>query len=273
MARGSSGKAWKTTAKMNRPWMREQLEAYAGLCEEAELSRQQRRQAGIAFMMADAEASIRDRVVMAEPTIAEILARMDLALRADWDRLLRPALVADYGSRRALAIRAIGVLDSQVAAEEHLRPDGPMLLAEQLHPWVWGAAWPLWQAGARGLAVEQSAKTLVARAQQKTGLYSQTDRELMEGLWSERPATKEQPRLRLPRGPNTKTWESQQEGARSLSRACFTGMRNVASHHLDPGWSEAEALEYLACLSVLARWVDEAEVERVGELPGLAEQP
>jgi len=40
----------------------------------------------------------------------------------------------------------------------------------------------------------------------------------------------------------------------------FAGIRNVVTHSLEPGWSEQEALEYLAVLSTVARWTDETVV-------------
>jgi hypothetical protein len=40
----------------------------------------------------------------------------------------------------------------------------------------------------------------------------------------------------------------------------YAGIRNVAAHSHQPGWSDQQALEYLAVLSVVARWTDETEV-------------
>lgn len=57
--------------------------------------------------------------------------------------------------------------------------------------------------------------------------------------------------------------------ARALSQAlkpgvssAFAGLRNTAVHDPDP-WTEQEALEHLAVLSVVARWADETEVVAV----------
>jgi hypothetical protein len=41
----------------------------------------------------------------------------------------------------------------------------------------------------------------------------------------------------------------------------YGGIRNIAAHEHAPDWPQQLALEYLACLSVLARWINEAEVE------------
>jgi hypothetical protein len=42
---------------------------------------------------------------------------------------------------------------------------------------------------------------------------------------------------------------------------CFEGIRNPAAHEHDLVLSEQLALEQLAAFSLLARWVDECEVE------------
>jgi Protein of unknown function (Hypoth_ymh) len=41
-----------------------------------------------------------------------------------------------------------------------------------------------------------------------------------------------------------------------LARGAYAGIRNVAAH-ADTPWAEHEAIEYLAVLSVIARWVEE----------------
>ncbi len=44
-------------------------------------------------------------------------------------------------------------------------------------------------------------------------------------------------------------------------KKCYQGIRNPAAHEHDVDWDEQTALEYLAALSVLARWIDKARVE------------
>ena len=67
-------------------------------------------------------------------------------------------------------------------------------------------------------------------------------------------------RLWLPGDPKDSKWTSRQEGLHHLSSGAYAGIRNVAAHSHDPGWSEQEAVEYLAVLSIVARWADETEV-------------
>jgi uncharacterized protein (TIGR02391 family) len=141
-----------------------------------------------------------------------------------------------------------------------LRPEAPTLPADQLHPWVWDAARTFWDAGAHAVAVEQAAKSLTAHTQQKTGCQLAED-DLMSQVWSDEPPKADRPRLRFPGDRNTKTWHSRQRGARAMAQGCYGGIRNVVAHQHAPDWPQQLALEYLACLSVLARWINEAEVE------------
>ena len=57
------------------------------------------------------------------------------------------------------------------------------------------------------------------------------------------------------------TYKSVQRGAMAFAEGIFAGIRNPLSHEVDQELTEQEALEYLAALSVLARWVDESTVE------------
>ncbi|MFF3941672.1 TIGR02391 family protein [Streptomyces phaeofaciens] len=61
---------------------------------------------------------------------------------------------------------------------------------------------------------------------------------------------------------NTPTWRARQEGAKYLAAGAFLALRNVAAHEDEVTWAEQEALEHLATLSVLARWIEQCAVER-----------
>ncbi len=58
-----------------------------------------------------------------------------------------------------------------------------------------------------------------------------------------------------------KTFRSVQRGARMFAEGVFAGIRNPLAHEAEQEMSEQQALEYLAALSVLARWVDDSTVE------------
>ena len=62
-----------------------------------------------------------------------------------------------------------------------------------------------------------------------------------------------------PDGSNT--YRSMQRGARALAEGIYAGIRNPFNHESPHDIDEQVALEYLAALSILARWVDESELE------------
>jgi uncharacterized protein (TIGR02391 family) len=137
-------------------------------------------------------------------------------------------------------------------------PDSPVLAADSFHPWVWRAASPFWEAGQTAAAVEYAAKSLTAHVQQKSGSRL-ADRELAADVFSSKPHAVN-PRLWLPGERDGDTWRSRQDGLHHLAIGAYAGIRNVAAHAVEPGWSDQEALEYLAVLSTVARWADETDV-------------
>jgi len=70
-------------------------------------------------------------------------------------------------------------------------------------------------------------------------------------------------RLRRMKDDGSDTYRSVQRGAMNLAEGVFAGIRNPLSHEADQELSEQEALEYLAALSVLARWIDASDVAAV----------
>ncbi|WP_089011300.1 TIGR02391 family protein [Micromonospora inositola] len=59
----------------------------------------------------------------------------------------------------------------------------------------------------------------------------------------------------------SQTFHSLHRGVMAFAEGCYAAIRNPASHVVQADLSEDEALEQLAALSVLARWVDSATVE------------
>ena len=84
-----------------------------------------------------------------------------------------------------------------------------------------------------------------------------TGKNLYEQAFSPKGPAEDNPRLRLDFvDPEDKdTWQSAHLGAMYLGLASAQGIRNPVAHH-KADLSEQEALEQLAVLSVLARWVD-----------------
>ncbi|MFJ1511853.1 TIGR02391 family protein [Cellulosimicrobium funkei] len=137
---------------------------------------------------------------------------------------------------------------------------GPRLEAARLHPWVWEPAARLWDGGHHREAVQAAATSLVLQTQAKAGRHDVTDKALYEQTFTLAPATPGKSRLRVREPDGTDTYRSTQEGVMNLGKGLSQAVRNVASHTTD-AIEEQDALERLAALSMLARFIDAAEIE------------
>ncbi|WP_423916809.1 TIGR02391 family protein [Candidatus Poriferisodalis sp.] len=168
----------------------------------------------------------------------------------------------------ASAHRLVGILERTTEEAAILGPGGPKLAAGGMHKWVWNAAADLWDGehyreavNAAAAAVEQHTQLKLDRGDLNgADLYTQAfkvdkpdaqpdSRRLRFGNIQERTSN----------GERTKNWTSAHEGAMHFGRGCAQGIRNLNVHGTDR-LNEQEALGYLASLSVLARWIDDAEV-------------
>lgn len=80
------------------------------------------------------------------------------------------------------------------------------------------------------------------------------------GAFSTAAPTAGRSRLRLGEDDGSRRYVSKQRGAMALAEGLFAAVRNPASHDVLEELPEHEALEQLAAFSVLARWVDRAQV-------------
>lgn len=162
---------------------------------------------------------------------------------------------------REAAIRAKVELERQEEIRENLGDDAPELSAANLHPWIWSGASSLWRSGHYREAVEGAIRKLNAEAQNKLGRRDVSEIDLFNQAFSEQSATAKSSRLHRMPDDGSKTFKSVQRGARMFAEGVFAGIRNPLAHEADNEMPEQQALEYLAALSVLARWVDESTVE------------
>ena len=135
--------------------------------------------------------------------------------------------------------------------------------APKLHPWVWGGAASLWQSDHYRSAVEDAAKKVNAETQNKVGRRDLSETKLFQEVFSDKPAEPGKARLRRMANDGSDTYRSVQRGAMALAEGIYAGIRNPFNHEDPRDIDEQVALEYLAALSVLARWVDESTVEAV----------
>jgi hypothetical protein len=156
-----------------------------------------------------------DRLVTLDPVMRDLMeaAQPDLGDYAEPSETGWPSHSRDYWRNivRQRVLRAIGMHKLGAEARRRMRPDSPDLVADQLHPWVWEAAAPLWYAGSRQEAVHAAARSVNARMQQKRGRHHRSDAALCREFFSLDAPASGRPRLRFP-GPTRSdhTWRSRQ---------------------------------------------------------------
>lgn len=237
-----------TLLSMDTDWARERLEEYLSLC--GELTAYRRR--GVADWDDYCE-ELNDRATEALATVSRIVRLVD----PDVTATLMPPSYASHDSVRVIR-QTLGALNDRSEWETRLAPESPILQAQQFHPVVWRAASAIWETREFKVASQQAAVSLSAhiKARAKSPL---SDRKLMQQVFSPDAPRREQVRLHFPGDRADETWQSRQQGLHLLAQGAYAGIRNVAVHDSSE-WSEHEALEHLAVLSVVARWADETEV-------------
>jgi hypothetical protein len=186
------------------------------------------------------------------PTFLKIVKALEVALPSR----VPSDLAKQSEMYMTLADVAVGVARDWEVVKVNLAPDAPSVGADHFHPRVWGAAEPLWDTGQYRVAVGAAATSLSAHIAQKAG-SDQADRALVTDVFSLKTAP-DRPRLHFPGEPNSH-WRSRQEGLHLTAQGAFAGIRNVAAHSYEE-WTEQQALEMLAVLSLVARWTDETEL-------------
>jgi hypothetical protein len=96
-------------------------------------------------------------------------------------------------------------------------------------------------------------------------LWDAAETKLFQEAFSEKAAEQGKSRLRRMQDDGGDTYRSMQAGAIALATGIYQGIHNPLVH-LDPSHDidEQTALEYLAALSILARWVYDSTVEEAG---------
>jgi len=198
-----------------------------------------------------------DQIMASWPAIEQILDRVLPAWRD-----VRASSFHPWSNQRAAAMQAKSLLVRADELQTHLGNPGPKLDASALHPDVWDAAKSFWRSGHHGAAVEAAAKAINAILQAKVDRRDLSEAKLVADCFSLNPPRVGAPRLRLIDDDGGDTYRSIHEGAAAFGRGCFMAIRNVVAHEYGEAAepSEAEALEYLAAFSVLARWISAARV-------------
>jgi len=200
-----------------------------------------------------------DEVIKKAQVVEQVLNRVVPGWRNDIKKRDRQKWSIHYEA----SIRARESLLRADEVKKNLGDDAPEISAARLHPWVWSGASPLWQSGHYRSAVEDAAKKVNAETQNKVGRRDLSETKLFQEVFSDKPAGAGKHRLRRMKPDGSDTYRSVQRGAMALAEGIYAGIHNPFNHE-DPGTQDVDvqvALEYLAALSVLARWVDESELE------------
>ena len=180
---------------------------------------------------------------------------------SDWPSIRRAALDAHH-------CVSLHWQNFEAGAE---RPDTRQPLALEntgdLHAWVSEAAEGPWRLGQYRQAVLDAATALETHTRSKLGRRDLHGTRLYAAAFASTFAP-DRPQLYFPFDqPHTPEWRSTHEAAKYLGMAVTMGIRNWAAH-TTAGLHPQVALEYLATLSVLSRWVEAAVLHPALPTPG-----
>lgn len=166
-----------------------------------------------------------------------------------------------WARHRQAAIRAVTELERQAEVAERLGDNAPTISAAGLHAWVWEAARSLWQSGHYREAVRAATVKINAETQNKVARRDIGETDLFKQAYSDDVPQPGKARLRPAGDDGGKTSKSVRRGVAALAEGCFAAIRNPVSHDALNELPEQEAMEQLAALSVLARFVDGSTVQ------------
>ena len=138
-----------------------------------------------------------------------------------------------------------------------------------LHPWIAEPAERLYDDGHYSQAILAAAQNLEVQWRKLLRVSDGSLADLATRSFSADAPKPRRPRLRFPEaGADTKSdpWKNAHLGAMKYAEGCAMRIRNLNLHHpedQEPGFSET--VETLSALSVLARWVTEAEVDTAAQ--------
>ena len=172
----------------------------------------------------------------------------------------RPDKDKDFKWLRDQASRARAEMKRSEELAEKLGDNAPDMDAALLHPWAWENGRSYWNTGHFHQAVMQAAMRINAETQSKLGRTDVSETSLFNEAFSLADPKPGSPRLRLADNDGSKTYENLHRGARAFAEGLYAAIRNPGMHVPNDGGEEHLALEQLSAFSLLARWVDQAEV-------------
>ncbi|WP_198047691.1 TIGR02391 family protein [Kutzneria sp. 744] len=174
-----------------------------------------------------------------------------------WQTITRPKPLLEASDVLDACDQALGRLEGMVVRAEAERP--PAIGAEAMHPVMWGAAGRLWRDGHFREAVAGACEAVVAVVRARTGRNNVPATGLWQEVFSEKPPQPGKSRLRWPGDPADQDVSTMNAGLRFFAPGVQLTIRNSAAHaNID--LDEQAALERLAALSLLARWLDDCDL-------------
>lgn len=237
---------------MDEEWALTQLRGFIGLTRLVQPS-----SGGGVVYMGDFASPVGSKadIVAAAQIVEKILDRVLPRWRSD----VRVDKKGRWQQHREAAQRAVVEIESRAELAAKLGDNAPNLNAGGFHPWVWDSAKSLWQSGHFREAVRAAAVKINAETQNKLDRRDISEAALVQFAFSNDAPTLGKARLRPAGDDGGKTATSLRRGIAAYAEGCFAAIRNPLSH--DEGdLLEQEALEQLAALSVLARWIDGSSV-------------
>jgi Protein of unknown function (Hypoth_ymh) len=235
--------------RVNNEWAMGQLRQFVKMAAVAETT-------GYGYRYTASEEQIIAEVQVIEQILVRVVPDWEVRIKgheADFDH---------WDKYRQVAHRALAQLERQQELTDNLGESAPNLNAAQMHRWIWDSARSLWESKHFREAVAAAAVKVNAETQNKVGRYDLSETKLFQEVFSLKLSEPKKPRLRLMPDDGSDTYKSLQEGAIAFATGCYRAIRNPTAHV--PGkLPEAEALEQLAAFSVLARWVDGAELDEI----------
>ncbi|NKR88858.1 restriction endonuclease [Rhodococcus hoagii] len=238
---------------MNTEWAIEQLDDFIKATTVTFVPSPPRSVGFHSYETADPE----DEIVKRAQVVEQILDRVVPGWRSEIKKKDRQKWSVHYEA----SIRAREALLRADEVRKNLGENAPDLSAAALHPWIWSGASSLWQSGHYREAVGGAIRKLNAETQNKVGRRDVSETNLFKQAFSMDQPKADAARLRRMKDDGSDTYKSVQRGVMTFAEGIFAGIRNPLSHEVDQELSEQEALEYLAALSVLARWVDQSGIE------------
>lgn len=154
---------------------------------------------------------------------------------------------------------ALGRLRTRAETRAKLGTTAPTMTADALHPIIWEAASKRWDSGHYADAVQRAATALSGLVKDQTGRYELGDSELVSQAFSLSAPQEGKPRLRWPGNDDDLNVRTMRVGILNMAQGVFAAIRNPSTHTTDE-LPKQEALEQLATLSILARWIDQCDL-------------